>query len=372
MSLVSLIGPRPNLLDLPKVRQAEAARVNQPILTNGDLERIRSIGQHRGPLRTKTLDITYSSRRGCRRHEGGARGLCDRGRRSGRGGYNIIILSDRRRSSGPDCDPGVAGNRSRAPPPDPRGPAHSVGLVVETGEPREVHHFATASRAMAPRRSTPTSPSTPARLLRSAANFRSEVSQYEVVSTRYIKAVGKGLLKVMSKMGISTYQSYCGAQIFDASGCRPRFRRTPTSPAPRADRRRRADPRSPPRPPTRHRLAFGDDPVLATSLDVGGDYAFRMRGEDHIWTPDDGRHAAARSARQRMETLSGILPRWSTSSTRMNAIARPVRFKAEAAGRKPVPLDEVEPAAEIVKRFATGAMSFGSSATRRIRRWPRR
>ena len=128
----------------------------------------------------------------------------------------------------------------------------------------------------------------------------------------YIKAIGKGILKVMSKMGISTYQSYCGAQIFDAVGLtsdfvEKYFTGTATTIegvglleiAEEAVRR--------------HRDAFGDDPIYRDMLDVGGDYAFRLRGEDHAWTPRRGRQAAARGARQLARPTTRPSPRRSTT-----------------------------------------------------------
>ncbi len=117
------------------------------------------------------------------------------------------------------------------------------------------------------------------------AEFPEEVDDKEIVK-RYIKSIDKGILKVMSKMGISTYQSYCGAQIFDAVGLHRRFRRRVSSSAPRRRSRASASPRSPRRRSTRHRDAFGDAPVYRNALDVGGEYAFRMRGEAHVWSPE--------------------------------------------------------------------------------------
>src|SRR5690606_8702537 len=114
--------------------------------------------------------------------------------------------------------------------------------------------------------------------------FPPEVDQYEVVS-RYIKAIGKGILKVMSKMGISTYQSYCGAQIFDAIGLSSDFVNTYfTGTATTIEGVGLGEVAT--EIAERHRLAFSGDPVLATSLEVGGEYAYRMRGEEHAWTPD--------------------------------------------------------------------------------------
>ena len=162
-----------------------------------------------------------------------------------------------------------------------KGLRTSVGLVVETGEAREVHHFALlagyGAEAINPYLAFET-------LADMADEFPAEVDGYEACK-RYIKSIDKGLLKVMSKMGISTYQSYCGAQIFDAIGLSKELV-TAISPAPRRRSRASDSTKSPARRSDRHRLAFGDAPVYRNALDVGGDYAFRMRGEAHNWTPD--------------------------------------------------------------------------------------
>ncbi|MGI9407937.1 MAG: glutamate synthase-related protein, partial [Hyphomicrobiaceae bacterium] len=175
-----------------------------------------------------------------------------------------------------------------------------------------------------------------------------------------IKAIDKGLLKVMSKMGISTYQSYCGAQIFDAVGLKSSFvdkffcgthsqvegiglNEIATETV------------------ERHNLAFGDVPVLRNMLDVGGEYVYRVRGEAHSWTPSsvaDLQHAVRGNLPEKYLNFAEQINRQDEALLTIRGLFR-IRM-AEETGRKPVPLDDVEPATEIVKRFATGAMSFGS------------
>ncbi|MFZ1109659.1 MAG: glutamate synthase-related protein, partial [Rhodomicrobium sp.] len=177
---------------------------------------------------------------------------------------------------------------------------------------------------------------------------------------RYIKAVDKGLLKVMSKMGISTYQSYCGAQIFDAVGLHSDFvgkyftgTRTAIDGVGLAEIATETA--------ERHRLAFSDAPVLKHSLETGGEYAFRIRGEEHAWNPDtvaDLQHAVRGNLPEKYRSFA---KRLNDQSERLMTIRGLFRIKAASEiGRAPVPLEEVQPASEIVKRFATGAMSFGS------------
>src|SRR5437870_3967929 len=240
MSLVSIIGPRPNLFDLQGMAATKRLEVRQPILTDADLEKIRSISE--------VADTHFKSR----------------------------TLDD-----------------------------------------------------------------------------------YEIVK-RYIKSIGKGLLKVMSKMGISTYQSYCGAQIFDAvglkadfvskyfAGTHTRIEGVGLTEIAEETVRRHAD-------------AFGDALVYKTALDVGGEYAYRTRGEDHAWTAESVsmlQHAARGNSLERYKSFAKIL---NEQSERLLTLRGLFRIKsAEDEKRKPIKLDQVEPAKDIVKRFATGAMSFGS------------
>ncbi len=221
MSLVSFIGPRPNILDLEGTSRRKRLEVRQPILTNGDLEKIRTIGHTEDRFDTKTLDTTYPAEQGASGMAGALDRLCERAEAAVVGGYNIIILSDRQ--MGPDRIPLPALLATAAVHHHliRKGLRTAAGLVVESGEPREVHHFAClagyGAEAINPYLAFDTLLGMHAR-----GDFPPEVDAKEVVG-RFIKSVGKGLLKVMSKMGISTYQSYCGAQIFDAIGLKSDF-----------------------------------------------------------------------------------------------------------------------------------------------------
>jgi glutamate synthase (NADPH/NADH) large chain len=358
MSLVSFIGPRPNLLDHKGAAKKKRLEVRQPILTNGDLEKIRSIGHTEDRFDTKTLDFTYSSDKGADGMKGALERLCDRAEEAVTGGYNIIILSDRQ--IGPDriAMPALLATAAVHHHLIRKGLRTSVGLVVESGEPREVHHFAClagyGAEAINPYLAFDTLLD-----MHSRGEFPPEVDPYEVV-TRYIKAIGKGILKVMSKMGISTYQSYCGAQIFDAVGLSSDFIDTYFTGTATMIEGVGLDEVAM-ETTNRHRLAFSNDPVLATSLEVGGEYVYRIRGEEHAWTPDAVatlQHAVRGNAEDRYREFAEMV---NQSTLRMNAIRGLFKVRtAEATGRQPVPLDEVEPAANIVRRFSTGAMSFGS------------
>ncbi|MEZ5789284.1 MAG: glutamate synthase large subunit [Nitratireductor sp.] len=358
MSLVSFIGPRPNIFDLVGSSRRKRLEVRQPILTNGDLEKIRSIGHTEDRFDTKTIDITYASQEGAEGMLGAVERLCERAEAAVAGGYNIIILSDRQ--VGPDRIPIPALLATAAVHHHliRKGLRTSVGLVVESGEPREVHHFCCLAGFGAEAINPYLAFETLAEMHR-RGDFPSEVDSTEVVE-RYIKAIDKGILKVMSKMGISTYQSYCGAQIFDAVGLsadlvKRYFTGTATTiegiNLPEIARETCE----------RHSSAFGSDPVLANSLEVGGEYAFRMRGESHAWTPSNIAKLQHAVRGKSYENYKQFAAEINNSDEELSTIRGLFDIhSAEADGRKPVPLDEVEPAAEIVRRFATGAMSFGS------------
>jgi glutamate synthase (NADPH/NADH) large chain len=358
MSLVSFIGPRPNILDLRGASSRKRLEVRQPILTNEDLEKIRCIGHFEDSFDTKTLDITYKTERGSEAMGEMLERLCNRAEEAVKAGYNIIILSDR--MVGPDRVPIPALLATAAVHHHliRKGLRTAVGLVIETGEAREVHHFAClagyGAEAINPYLVFETLED-----LRNSGDFPEEVDDYEACK-RFIKAVGKGLLKVMSKMGISTYQSYCGAQIFDAVGLNRAFvDKYFTGTATRIegvglDEVARET-------LSRHSDAFGDSPVYRSMLGVGGEYMYRMRGEAHNWSPQSVsllQHAVRGNSRDQYRAYAKIL---NEQDERLLTIRGLFRIKsADEIGRKPVALEEVESAAEIVKRFATGAMSFGS------------
>ncbi|RUY60767.1 glutamate synthase large subunit, partial [Mesorhizobium sp. M7A.F.Ca.CA.001.05.1.1] len=358
MSLVSFIGPRPNIFDLVGNSRRKRLEVRQPILTNGDLEKIRSIGHTEDRFDTKTIDITYGSAEGAAGMQGAIDRLCERAEAAVAGGYNIIILSDRQ--VGPDriAIPALLATAAVHHHLIRKGLRTSVGLVVESGEPREVHHFCClagyGAEAINPYLAFDTLLD-----MHKRGELPKEVDAYEVVS-RYIKSIGKGILKVMSKMGISTYQSYCGAQIFDAIGLKTDFVQqyftgTATLIEGVGLDEIAAETLS------RHNDGFGNDPVLRNSLEVGGEYMFRMRGEAHIWSPDAVatlQHAVRQGS---WETFKDYSAQIDSETARAQTIRGLFKLKlAGETGRKKVALDDVMPAADIVKRFSTGAMSFGS------------
>jgi glutamate synthase (NADPH/NADH) large chain len=358
MSLVSFIGPRPNIFDLVGNSRRKRLEVRQPILTNSDLEKIRSIGHVEDRFDTKTLDICYSAQEGAAGMRGAIDRLCERSEAAVAGGYNIIILSDRQ--AGPDKVPipsllataAVHHHLIR------KGLRTAVGLVVESAEPREVHHFCLlagyGAEAINPYLAFDTLQD-----MHKRGEMPKEVDASEVVY-RYIKSIGKGILKVMSKMGISTYQSYCGAQIFDAVGLSSAFIAkyfTGTATVIEGvglDEIAEETVR-------RHTSAFGEDPVLRSALEFGGEYAVRLRGESHVWSSETVstlQHAVRKGSFETFGEYSKLVNRETARAQTIRGLFK-IKTAAEL-GREPISIDEVESAKDIVKRFSTGAMSFGS------------
>jgi glutamate synthase (NADPH/NADH) large chain len=353
MSLVSLIGPRPNLLGLSDGGMHRRLEVSQPILTNEDLEKIRSIGKLADKaFRTRTLDLTYPVENGAAGMKGALADLCKQAEQSCLDGYNIIVLSDRAVNAERVAIPALLATSAVHHHLIRTGLRTGLGLVVETGEAREVHHFCLlggyGAEAINPYLAFET-------LAAMCEDLPHDLSAADA-QKRYIKAIDKGMLKVMSKMGISTYQSYCGAQIFDAVGLASsfvdeHFYGTHTA-IEGIGLGQIAE-----ETVTRHRQAFGDDVVYRRFLDAGGDYAFRIRGEEHSWTPDTIaglQHAVRSNAQDKYLAYSRLVNDQSKRTMTIRGL-----FELRPA-KTPVPLEEVEPAQEIVKRFSTGAMSFGS------------
>ena len=356
MSLVSFIGPKPNLLDINNINPPMRLEVSQPLLDFKDMAKIRAIGNYAsGKFRSFELDICYPLDWGKEGVEARLASLCAQAVDAVRAGYNILIVSDRNVAPDQVAIPALLATSAIHQHLIAAGLRTSTGLVVETGSAREVHHFALlagyGAEAIHPYLALETL------IDRYGADSREAADK---AIANYIKAVGKGLQKVMSKMGISTYMSYCGAQIFEAVGLSKDlvdkyFRGTASNVGgiglfevmEEAVRM--------------HRDAFSDDPVLAHMLDPGGDYQWRVRGEEHMWTPDaiaKLQHASRSNSYQTYKEYAQLI---NDQSRRHMTLRGLLEFKVDP--KRAIPLDEVEPAKEIVKRFSTGAMSLGSIST---------
>jgi glutamate synthase (NADPH/NADH) large chain len=357
MSLVSFIGPKPNLLDINQVNPPMRLEVSQPMLDFADMAKLRDIERHtHGKFRSVTLDITYPLLWGQEGVEAKLASLCAEAVDAIKGGKNILIISDRAVSATQVAIPALLALSAIHQHLVREGLRTTAGLVVETGTAREVHHFGVlagyGAEAVHPYLAMET-------LAAIHKDLTGDLSAEKAIYN-YVKAVGKGLSKIMSKMGVSTYMSYCGAQLFEAIGLNSAtvakyFTGTPSRVegigvfeiAEEAIRM--------------HKAAFGDDPVLATMLDAGGEYAWRTRGEEHMWSPDAIAKLQHSTRANNWNTYKEYAQIINDQSRRHMTLRGLFEFKIDPA--KAIPVEEVEPAKEIVKRFATGAMSLGSIST---------
>jgi glutamate synthase (NADPH) large chain len=357
MSLNSFIGPKPNLLDINAVNPPMRLEVAQPVLDFADMARLRGIEQHTGgKFKSYALDITYPLAWGHEGVEAKLASLCAEAVDAIKGGSNILIITDRGLTATQVAIPALLALSAIHHHLVREGLRTTAGLVVETGSAREVHHFAVlagyGAEAVHPYLAMES-------LVEMHKDLSGKLSADKAIYN-YVKAIGKGLSKIMSKMGVSTYMSYCGAQLFEAIGLnkdmvKQYFRGTPTQVegigvfqvAEEAIRN--------------HIAAFGDDPVLATMLDAGGEYAWRARGEEHMWTPDAIAKLQHSTRSGKFDTYKEYAQIINDQNKRHLTLRGLFEFKCDPT--KAIPVEEVEPAAEIVKRFATGAMSLGSIST---------
>src|SRR4051794_40014587 len=350
MSLSAGVGAERNLLD-ETPEHAHQLEISEPVLTNADLEKIRQVDHD--VFCARTLDTTWPVSDGADGLKAAMHRLCREADEALAQGVNILILSDR--DSGQDRAPvpallataGVHHHLVRS------GTRLQCGLIVESGEPREVHHFCTLIGYGA-------SAINPYLAFETLQGMIDEgklpgVHDLQTAQHNLIKAAGKGILKTISKMGISTVRSYCGAQIFEAVGLEEDFvEEYFTGTTSRiggigldvlaVETLRR------------HRRAY---PEIRTSdrVPVGGYHQWRRGGEHHMWSPDvvaTLQHATRHGGENAYEEYSAMV---NEDAARKATIRGLLDFNFADA---PIPVEEVEPAKEIVKRFATGAMSLGS------------
>jgi glutamate synthase (NADPH/NADH) large chain len=355
MAVDTTIGPERNLLE-PTPLSAHQIKLSTPILTNEELEKLRKLDTPKGrsgawAFKARTIPIVYRAAEGGRGLERAMEEACREATEAIREGINVIVLSDR----GVDAEmapvpallavAGVHHHLIR------EGTRTRVGLVVESGEPREVHHLALligyGAGAVNPYLAFETLHDLGRRGLLAGVDEEHAVKNY-------IKALSKGVVKVISKMGISTIQSYCGAQIFEAVGLDRAvidryFVGTPSRISGVgveviAEEARR-----------RHALAFVPaDPV---ELDAGGRYRWRHDGERHLFNPETIhrlQYACRTGDYARFKEYTRLVDEQSRELYTLRGL---MRLKPVGP---PVPLEDVEPVDSIVRRFKTGAMSYGS------------
>ncbi|MDR2851923.1 MAG: glutamate synthase subunit alpha [Burkholderiaceae bacterium] len=357
MSLVSFIGPKPNLLDINQINPPMRLEVSQPILDFAEMAKLRYIDTYtQGKFKSHVLDITYPLAWGKEGVEAKLASLCAEAVDAIRGGHNILIVSDRALNARQVAIPAALALSAIHQYLVREGLRTTAGLVVETGSAREVHHFAVlagyGAEAVHPYLALET-------LSAMHEDLPGELSAKKAIAN-YIKAIGKGLSKIMSKMGVSTYMGYCGAQLFEAIGLNGEtVDKYFTGTASRvegigvfeiAQEAIRM-----------HEVAFGNDPVLARMLEAGGEYAWRARGEEHMWTPDAIAKLQHSTRANNFATYKEYAQIINDQSRRHMTLRGLFEFRFDPA--QVIPVDEVEPASEIVKRFVTGAMSLGSIST---------
>ena len=359
MSLAMNLGPQGNLLD-ETAEHAKQIRIAQPVLTAESIAALRSVEEP--TLRALTIPTLFSAERGPRGLEGALYELCDAAARAAADGFGILILSDRDMSAGLAPIPAALAVAAVHHHLIRERLRWRVSLVSETGEAREVSHIALliayGASAVHPYLALETVASLagPTPVAEKSSQPPAGSLQYVAPEpeSHYLKAVGKGLLKIMSKMGISTLQSYCGAQLWEAVGLSKslidrHFTGTPSRVGGIgieliAEETLR-----------RHAAAFADDGG-ASRLDAGGEYQYRIQGEHHNWNPmtiAKLQHATRGDSYSTFKEFSAL----ANDETRRQSTLRGLLDFVE---RDPVPLDEVEAASNITKRFCTGAMSFGS------------
>jgi len=351
MSLNGYIGSEGNLLD-ETPRHCQTLKLRHPIVTNWNLEKLRRVSW--GDFLATTLPMLFHVEGGEEEMEKAVDQLCRRASLAIKSGYTLLILSDRGVDSEYAPIPSLLALSALHNHLVREETRNQVALIVESGEPREVMHFALlvgyGASAINPYLAIETLED-----LHAAGHFPPEYT-FDKILKNYIKAVDKGLLKTFSKMGISTLQSYCGAQIFEAIGLsRSLVERYFSGTSSRIEGvgmdvlAREAL--------LKHQFALQPPSESDTELEVGGSYQYRVRGERHLVNPltvSKLQHAVRQSKFETFQEYSKLV---NDQSRELYTLRGLLEFRP---GGPAVPLEEVEPAAEIFKRFATGAMSFGS------------
>ena len=348
-SAETTIGSERNLLN-PEPESCHLIELKSPILSNTDLAKLKFIDQD--GFKSVILPILFDPKGGATGLENAIATLFDKADQAINQGIALIILSDR----GIDPDhapiPALLAVSALHHHLIREGTRTLVGLVLESGEPREVHHFALllgyGCGAINPYLAFETFDD----MIRQGTLPNVE---YETASKNYIKAATKGVVKVASKIGISTLQSYRGAQIFEAIGLNrsvidPYFSWT-ASRIGGVDLEVIAQEAI-----LRHTHAFPDREVKGQTLDIGGEYQWRKEGEAHLFSPETI-HALQKAVRLGDYAL---FKKYSALVNEQNQKFFTLRGLLQFKSRDSIPLEEVEPVEAIMKRFKTGAMSYGS------------
>jgi glutamate synthase (NADPH) large chain len=350
MSLNTSFGSTKNILD-ETPEHCRHIYIDQPVLKNRQVEKIRTLDS---PFfKSKVIDILFDADGKPDSLEKAIDHICYKAENAARYGINVIILSDRRMSSEKAPIPSLLATGAVHHHLIRKGLRVNCGIVVEAGDVRETHHYATligyGASAINPYLTFETLYD-----LNEKNVFTKKLDKMEIFDN-YIKAINYGLLKIFSKMGISTIQSYQGAQIFEAVGIHAKvidkcfFRTVSRLSGLGFDEIARES-------LIRHKLAFPDKPLVKQRLEVGGVYQWKRRGEQHLFNPETI-HLLQQSTRKGDYKLyKEYAQKINDQSEKAITLRSLFKFKK----RNSIAIEEVEPKEKIFKRFATGAMSFGS------------
>ncbi|MFZ5802921.1 MAG: glutamate synthase large subunit, partial [Candidatus Omnitrophota bacterium] len=344
------IGPERNML-VPEPKSCRHIRLKSPVLTNEEFEKLRHIDHP--DFKSITIPILFETKGGRKALEKSLEHVFSEASRAIQKGVNLIVLSDRGIDPAKAAIPALLAVSGLHHHLIREGTRTKVGLVLESGEPREVHHFALligyGAGAINPYLAFESLDD----LIREG--LLTDVDHKKAVKN-YAKAVAKGVVKTMSKMGISTIQSYRGAQIFEAVGLNASvidqyFTWTPSRIGGIGLEEIAEEVIQ------RHRLAFPDREVNGKALEPGGDYQWRKDGEFHAYNPETV-HLLQLSCRSgNFEVFKHYSSKVNDASKALCALRGLLEFDISGPG---IPVEEVEPVETIVKRFKTGAMSYGS------------
>ncbi|HMC59779.1 MAG TPA: glutamate synthase central domain-containing protein, partial [Candidatus Solibacter sp.] len=348
MSLTSYIGTERNILaETPQ--HCHTLKLPHPLLSNRDLEKLRRVSQ--GDFLATTLNMLFEVEHGAKGLERALTQLCRRASLAIKSGYTLLILSDRGVDEDTAPIPSLLALTAVHNHLVREGTRTQVALIIESGEPRETMHFALLIGYGA-------SAVNPYLALETVAQGQSGAEGQKAVYN-YVKSINKGLLKTFSKMGISTLQSYRGAQVFEAIGLNKQLvEKYFTGTVSRIEGvgldvlAEEAI--------LKHRYAYAQVTDSDTELAVGGNYQFRVRGEFHLFNPDTIaklQQAVRRESFETFQEYTDLLDKQGRQLCTLRGLLEIKHAEGPGAG---IPLEEVEPAKDIVKRFATGAMSFGS------------
>ena len=349
MSLVSYIGSQGNLFQEVD-EDRNFIKLSTPILDNKQTAKLKGLDKFN--FKTKSISILFDATK-----QGDMKDAVERVKKAASDavadGYTVIILSTRGVSDILAPIPTLLATSAVHQHLIAEGTRTSCGLVIESAEPREIHHFATligyGANAINPFLAFETIED-----MRSRKLIREDLTQDEAVAN-YITAIGKGIYKIMSKMGISTIRSYTGAQIFEAVGLGESlvenyFKGTPSRIAGIEIDTLETETL------LCHSLAYPKQLVESNNLGVGGQYAYRQKGENHLLSPENIFLLQQSTKNNSYETFK----QYTKTVDEVNEDFITLRSLLDFKNQKPINIDEVEPVENIMKRFATGAMSYGS------------